>query len=135
MAGDRLVSARAVLRALAGLRRQGSTRVMRQLEQAEPDLAEHLLEGLSLLHQKLSALGGPPRATRQLLQEIEALVLVCIEALRQAHYELWRKDAAGTPLEQLDSSLAADQEPDASQSPDSDNTETQGGGEGPCPTS
>lgn len=105
MASDRQVSARAVLRALAEVRRAGGRGAMERLEQTEPDLAEFVLEGLSLVHQHMLALGGPPRRTRKAYRELESLVLVAIEAVRQGHLELWREQVAGTPLGDIASSL------------------------------
>lgn len=98
MAIDRQVSCRAILRALAGLRRQGVDRAMQRLEQIEPDLAEFVLEHLSLVYSELVRLGGPPKRTQRVYREIQTLVLSSIEALRQGHYELWREEKAAEPF-------------------------------------
>ena len=103
--GDRQVSARSILRAQAELRRVGTDQAMQRLEQAEADLAEYLMEGLSEVYQRLLALGGPPKRTQRAYRLVQSLLLVCVEALRQSHYELWRQDAAGTRLTGIDPSL------------------------------
>ena len=96
MASDHLVSARAVLRVMT-LRRVGTARAMTELEQVEPDLASYLMEEFSLVHRDLLALRGPPRRTLRLQERVQTMALTCVEALREAHYELWQRDAAGTP--------------------------------------
>ncbi len=94
MASDKIVSARHVLRALMRTKRQGTQRAMAELERMEPELAGYLMEELSLLHQKLFELGAPAAKTRWLVRRTESLTLVCIAALRQSHYDLWRQDAS-----------------------------------------
>jgi hypothetical protein len=89
-ASDGMVHARTVLETVLQLQRQGTEPSMRQLEQSEPDLAEYLLESLSDLHQRLGALGGSPGRTRRVYRRMELMTLICIQALRKGHYELWK---------------------------------------------
>jgi hypothetical protein len=91
MESDQQVSVGTILRSLLQLRRQGSTRMLQDLEQHEPELASYMMENLSLVHQRLSELIGPQRPLRRVQRQIEHLLLVCIDALRQGQYELWRK--------------------------------------------
>lgn len=107
---DRQVSPKHVLQSLMRLKRQGSQRALEELEQLEPDLAEYLMEELSLLHQKLLELAGPPRRTRWLARRVESLALVLVASLRQAHYEMWKDAVEGTALESIDSTLAEGQD-------------------------
>jgi hypothetical protein len=102
---DRQVTSRHVLRSLLRLKRQGRQRALEELEQVEPDLAEFLMEEVSLVHRKLLELAGPPRRTRWLARRVESMALVLVASLRQAHYEMWKDAAAGTALESLDSTL------------------------------
>ena len=74
---------------------------MAELEQLEPDLAGYLMEELSLVQQKLLELGAPAGRTRWLVRRVESTALVCLLALRQAHYDLWRRDVHG-PLARLE---------------------------------
>jgi hypothetical protein len=101
MASDRLVHARMVLQAQLELKRRGTDACMLQLEQLEPDLAEHVMESLSLVHQRLLDLGGPPKKTRRLYLQIQSLVLVSIGSLRKAHLALWETQM-GPQLGRLD---------------------------------
>lgn len=66
MPSDQLVHARMVLQAQMQLRKQGTDSVMQHLEQAEPDLAEYVMESLSLVHRTLLELGGSPKKSRRL---------------------------------------------------------------------
>lgn len=99
MPSDQQVSARAVLDAEMTLRHRGARRSLEELEQVEPDLTNYLLESLSVIHQKLLALGGPARASQRLFLEVQHLALVCITALRRGHYELWKQSDTGSQLE------------------------------------
>jgi hypothetical protein len=100
-ASDQQVDAKIVLQAIADVKRRGIHRLMEELEAREPDLASHVMEELSLVYQRLSALGGRVKATRRVHELIEALVLVVITSLTQAHYQLWRKEVDGMPLAAL----------------------------------
>lgn len=62
---DQLVSARAILRAEAELRRVGHRQTMTQREQIEPDLSGHLWEQLSDIHRRLLSLGGSPKESQR----------------------------------------------------------------------
>src|SRR5687768_11136557 len=92
MPSDQVVSARHVLQSLMRTKRQGVEQAMAQLEREEPDLAGYLMEELSLIHQKLFELAAPAARTRWVVRRTESLTLVCIAALRQGHYDLWRRD-------------------------------------------
>ncbi|MGB1125728.1 MAG: hypothetical protein ACPG4Q_11020 [Phycisphaeraceae bacterium] len=82
---EQAVSARDVLLAIHEYLRLGHTRVIENLEQREPDLAEHLMEGLSQIHRDLLNAGLDARHTRKLYRSVEALALVCVRALETAH--------------------------------------------------
>jgi hypothetical protein len=103
MASDQLVHARMVLQAQMQLKRQGIAAAMRHLEQTEPDLAEYVMESLSLLYKRLLELGSSERKTRRLYLQAQTLVLVSIDSLRKAHLALWVKQM-GQTLDQLDPS-------------------------------
>ena len=99
MASDQVVSARAVLDAELSLRRQGSHRALHELEQVEPDLTNYLLENLTDIPQRILALGGPAKASQRVFMNVQRLTLVCINALRRGHFELWKQSEAGAELD------------------------------------
>jgi hypothetical protein len=56
------ITARAILAALAEIKRRGRWPLFQQLESQEPELTEHVLEELSLVHQTLMASGASRKA-------------------------------------------------------------------------
>jgi hypothetical protein len=62
---DQLVSARDVLRAIGQVRRVGIDRLLQEWERREPDLTEHLLEGISDLHHRIVEIAPHPNAQRR----------------------------------------------------------------------
>ena len=69
------MTSRDILHAIHRLDRLGPRRAMEQLEQREPDLAEHVLESLSQVHRQLLNAGLSARTTRSLYRRIERLTL------------------------------------------------------------
>ena len=93
MASDRLVTPKHVLNAVMEYERRGATKVLSELEKLEPDLTEHLLEGLSALYHQLADLGLSGRDARKAYRSAEKTLIVCLIALRAAQRDLW--DAGG----------------------------------------
>jgi hypothetical protein len=89
---DQLVSARDVLRAIEEVRRAGVDRLLPEWERREPDLAEHLLEGISELHRRLAAVATNARAERRLIRRTETLILVLLTAQRRALLRHWQDE-------------------------------------------
>lgn len=90
MRSDRhLVTAKHMLIALREYERLRSTQALQRLEQAEPDLTEHVLEALSRLNCDLFDAGVAPRVSRRIVRRVEAMALVAVAALQTAHAELW----------------------------------------------
>jgi hypothetical protein len=78
-----LVSARNVLNAISEIRRRGRWPIFQELEAAEPDLTEFLLEEISAIHHELSKTGVIRRVRRRLQGRVQSLVLVCVLSLRR----------------------------------------------------
>lgn len=96
MNSDQLVSARDVLRAIEEVRRIGIDRLLVDWERREPDLSEHLLEGVSDLHRRIAAIAPHPKAERQLMRRTETLILVLLTAFRRAMLRQWEpEDSTG----------------------------------------
>jgi hypothetical protein len=76
------VSAKAVLAALASIKRHRHWPLFQRMEHAEPELAEHVLEELSLIHQSLLASGARPKVVRRLQRQVQSIVLVAWLCLR-----------------------------------------------------
>jgi hypothetical protein len=78
------ISARAVLTALAEVQRHGHWPLFQQLERDEPDLAEHVLEQVSQIHQTLLDSHAPAKVVRRLQRQVQSLVLVTVLSVRAA---------------------------------------------------
>ena len=73
-----------MLDAFLDLRRLGTSRAFEQLEDAEPELTEYVMETLAGVHRQLLALGAPARQSQRVFREVQSLVLTVITALRIA---------------------------------------------------
>ena len=78
------ITARDVLKALSEVRRRKHWSLFQELESAEPDLSEFVLEEISALHHTLLQAGVRPRTVRRLQRQVQTLVLVCVLAPRNA---------------------------------------------------
>jgi hypothetical protein len=87
-----LVTPGHVLKSVMEHERRGATPVLSELEKLEPDLCEYLLESLTRLYHQLTDLGLSGRDARKAYRRAEKTAVVCIMALRQAHFDLWRRD-------------------------------------------
>jgi hypothetical protein len=93
MNSEPLVAARDILRAIQEVGRVGAQRLLDEWERREPDLTEHLLEGLSDLNRQLAAIAAHPKAERRLNRRIETLILVLLTAQRRALLRHWQGEA------------------------------------------
>jgi hypothetical protein len=93
---DQLVTPKDLLQAMAELKRLGARRVMEELEEREPDLAEVTLEEVTAIHHELLALGAAPKRAGRVYRRVEALVLVAALAMRQAYARLVTEESDGT---------------------------------------
>src|SRR5262245_31435036 len=84
---------------------KGNADALTEFSQAEPALASFLHESLATVAGKLSLSGAPTELVQGSHEELLAVALTCIQALRRAHYELWKGTIMGTRLAQLDKSL------------------------------
>lgn len=88
------VSPRAILAALAEVQRRGHWPLFQQLECDEPDLAEHVLEQVSQVHQTLLDSGAPAKVVRRLQRQVQSLVLVTVLSVRATRSPRYAKDSA-----------------------------------------
>ena len=86
---DQLVDAKSILDAITDLKRRGNNAVLQELEAIEQELASFIMEEQSLIYQTLLKTGARTKLIRRLMQQIEAMALVSIMAMRQAQLRLW----------------------------------------------
>jgi hypothetical protein len=69
---------------------------------------EHHDLGLLDLPLHPHALCSQPQQTRRLYRQFEAFVLVCVDSLRRAHYDIWKRDTIAGPLARLNAEMTDD---------------------------
>lgn len=74
------ITARDVLKAISEIRRRTHWPLLQELEAAEPELAEFVLEELSAIHHTLLQTRARPKTVRRLQEQVQSLVLVCLLA-------------------------------------------------------
>lgn len=86
---------------------KGSGQILNEFAGTEPALAAFLCEELATVAGKLSLSGAPTPVVQGSHEDVLALVLTCVQALRRGHYELWKDSMTGTRLAQLDETFQA----------------------------
>jgi hypothetical protein len=84
---------------------KGSGQTLNEFAQTEPALASFIYEGLAVVAGKLSLSGAPTELVQGSHEDVLAVVLTCVQAMRRGHYALWKDTVTGTRLAQLDPSL------------------------------
>jgi hypothetical protein len=102
-----LVEPAHIISARQDVANQGNPGALHQFGKTEPALGSFILEALAGVAGKLSLSGAPTELVQGCHEEILAVVLTCVQALRRGHYALWKDTAVGTRLEQLDETLRA----------------------------
>jgi hypothetical protein len=83
----------------------GGADALNEIAQTEPALASYIHESLATVAGKLTLAGAPTPLVQGAHDDVLAVVLTCVEALRRGHYALWKDTVIGTRLEELDPSL------------------------------
>src|SRR5262249_20931111 len=97
-----LVQPEYIVTARPHLATKGSGEVLNEIAGTEPALASFIYEGLSAVAGKLSLSGAPTPLVQGSHEEVLAIVLTCVQAIRRGHFELWKDTMTGTRLAQLD---------------------------------
>jgi hypothetical protein len=84
---------------------KGSGPALNEFAQAEPALASFIYEGLASVAGKLALSGAPTELVQGSHEDVLAVVLTCVQAMRRGHYALWKDTLTGTRLAQLDPSF------------------------------
>jgi hypothetical protein len=100
-----LVEPRFIVGARQDVAAKGSGQTLTEYGQTEPALASFIHESLAAVAGKLSLSGAPTELVQGTHEEVLAVVLTALQALRHSHYELWKDTVTGTRLAQLDPSL------------------------------
>jgi hypothetical protein len=84
---------------------KGCPQALNEFAQTEPALASFIYEALAVVAGKLSLSGAPTELVRGSHEDVLAVILTCIQAMRRGHYAFWKDSVTGTRLAQLDPSL------------------------------
>jgi hypothetical protein len=79
----------------------GAEQSLDRLAEAEPALAYYVRHSLAALAGNLALSGAPTEVVQGNHEEVLTTILVCLAALRQGHYDLWKDTLEGTPLARL----------------------------------
>jgi hypothetical protein len=97
-----LVEPENIISARQHVAEKGSSQSLNEFAQTEPVLASFIYEGLAIVAGKLSLSGAPTELVQGSHEDVLALLLTCVHALRRGHYALWKDTVTGTRLAQLD---------------------------------
>jgi hypothetical protein len=100
-----LVEAKYLIGARQEVARSGASEALAAVGQSEPALASYIHECLAAIAGKLAIIGAPTPVIQGSYEEVLAVVLTCVQALRRGHYELWKDSMTGSRLAQLDPDL------------------------------
>jgi hypothetical protein len=102
-----LVEPAHILGARQAVAAKGCADALDEFGRSEPALAAYIHEALAAVAGKLSLSGAPTELVQGSHEEVLAVVLTCVHALRRGHYELWKDTVTGTRLAQLDEAFRA----------------------------
>jgi hypothetical protein len=100
-----LVEPQHIVSARQDVAAKGSGQTLKEFAQTEPALASFIYEGLAIVAGKLSLSGAPTELVQGSHEDVLAVVLTCVQAMRRGHYALWKDTVTGTRLAQLDPSF------------------------------
>jgi hypothetical protein len=86
---------------------KGNDQSLAGFAKLEPALASYIYETTAGIAGKMALAGAPTEVVQGSHEDILAVILTCVQALRRGHYELWRDTVIGSRLAQLDASLQA----------------------------
>jgi hypothetical protein len=100
-----LVESEHIISARRDVASKGSGESLNEFAQTEPALASFIYEGLASVAGRLSLSGAPTELVQGSHEDVLAVVLTCVQAMRRGHYALWKDTVTGTRLAQIDPSL------------------------------
>jgi hypothetical protein len=86
---------------------KGNGQSLTEFAQTEPALASFIYERLAVVAGKLCLSGAPTELVQGSHEDVLAVVLTCVNAMRRGHYALWKDCMVGTRMAQLDKTFQA----------------------------
>jgi hypothetical protein len=90
-----------LVQARQGVAQDGADQALATVSETEPAMASFIYESLAAVAGKLALTGAPTPIVQGVHEDVLAVVLTCIGAIRRGHYELWKDSLKGTRLEEL----------------------------------
>ncbi len=100
-----LIDPEVILQARQDIADQGTGKSLQAFAQVEPALAAYIYETSAGIAGKMALAGAPAEVVQGSHEDLLAVVLTCVRALRLGHYALWKDTVVGSRLAQLDASL------------------------------
>jgi hypothetical protein len=82
--------------------RSGAGAALNTLAESEPAMAAFVHESLAAIAGKLVLTGAPSQVVQGSHEDVLAVLLTCVQALRRGHYEIWKDSMVGTRMAQID---------------------------------
>jgi hypothetical protein len=102
-----LINPEFIVKARQDIADQGTGKSLEGFAQMEPALATYIYESTAGIAGKMALAGAPTEVVQGSHEDMLAIILTCLQALRRGHYELWKETVVGSRLAQLDASLKA----------------------------
>ena len=94
---DMLIDENLISAAVNDVSKDGIDKALSQLADREPRLASYIGYSSTIMAGKLALSGAPSKVVRGVYRDALTTILVSIQALQTAHYELW-KDVEGCQI-------------------------------------
>jgi hypothetical protein len=102
-----LINPELIVKARQEVADQGTGKSLEGFAQLEPALATYIYETTAGIAGKMALAGAPTEVVQGSHEDMLAVILTCLQALRRGHYELWKDTVVGSRLAQRDASLQA----------------------------
>jgi hypothetical protein len=102
-----LINPEFIIKARQEVADQGTGKSLEGFARLEPALAAYIYETTAGIAGKLALAGAPTELVQGSHEDMLAVILTCVQALRRGHYELWKDTVIGSRLAHLDPSLQA----------------------------
>jgi hypothetical protein len=102
-----LINPEFIIQARQEVADQGAGKSLAGFAKLEPALAAYIYETTAGIAGKMALAGAPTEIVQGSHEDMLAVILTCVQALRRGHYELWKDTVVGSRLAQLDASLQA----------------------------
>jgi hypothetical protein len=102
-----LIDPEFIVKARQDVAEQGTGKSLEAFAKLEPAMAGYIYETTAGIAGKMALAVATTKVVQGSHEDMLAVILTCVQALRLGHYALWRDTVVGSRLAQLDTSLQA----------------------------